>query len=224
MRMIGFLGCRGRRARPAGTCVPSAIRIQRSLLLRLLHAGRRWRARHIGIPGLRQSGRREHRGNRSADHRASRQREPQRRHAGVRTGPLPVHRRRRRRVRQRSAEQRAEPRRAARQDPARTLSRLTTTDSCTYAIAPAEATVAKAGGAGSIAVTTGDGCAWAAASSDAWITLGATTRGTGNGTVTYAVAPYTGKPKTRTATLDVAGRTFTVTQTKLRLLVRRSGS
>jgi hypothetical protein len=73
-------------------------------------------------------------------------------------------------------------------------------------------------------VTTGDGCAWAAASSDAWITLGATTRGTGNGTVTYAVAPYTGKPKTRTATLDVAGRTFTVTQTKLRLLVRRSGS
>ena len=60
-------------------------------------------------------------------------------------------------------------------------------------------------------------------SRDAWITLGAATGGSGDGTVTYAVAPYTGKPKSRTGTISVAGNTFTVKQTKLRLLRRRSG-
>jgi len=104
-----------------------------------------------------------------------------------------------------------------------TLSKLTPTTPCTYAIAPTDGTFAKAGGAGSIAVTTGVACAWNATSRDAWISLGATISGTGDGTVTYVVAPYTGKPKRRTGTLGVAGSTFTVTQTKLRLLVRHSG-
>jgi hypothetical protein len=41
--------------------------------------------------------------------------------------------------------------------------------------------------------------------------------------VTYAIAPYTGKPKVRTGTIVVAGNTFTITQNRLRLLVRGGG-
>ena len=59
---------------------------------------------------------------------------------------------------------------------------------------------------------------------DAWITLGGTTGGIGDGTVTYAIAPYTGEPKVRTGTLVVAGNTFTITQNRLRLLVRGGGA
>ena len=103
-----------------------------------------------------------------------------------------------------------------------TVSRLTGTTPCTYAIAPADATFGKAGGAGSIAVTTRAACAWSAVSRDAWIVLGSATGGTGDGTVNYVVAPYTGTPKRRTGTIAVAGSAFTVTQTKLRLLVRHS--
>jgi len=103
-----------------------------------------------------------------------------------------------------------------------TVSRLAA-DSCTYAIAPTRGTFAMAGGAGSLAVATGDRCSWTAASADAWITLGGATGGTGSGTVTYAVAPYTGKPKIRTGTIVVAGTTFTITQNRLRPLVRRGG-
>jgi hypothetical protein len=104
-----------------------------------------------------------------------------------------------------------------------TVSRLAAATSCTYAIAPARETFAMAGGAGSIAVAAGDSCAWTAATGDAWITLGGAAEGTGNGTVTYAIAPYTGKPKVRTGTIVVAGNTFTITQNRLRLLVRGGG-
>jgi hypothetical protein len=41
--------------------------------------------------------------------------------------------------------------------------------------------------------------------------------------VAYAVAPYDGKPKTRTGSITVAGNIFTITQNRLRPLVRRSG-
>ena len=104
-----------------------------------------------------------------------------------------------------------------------TVSRLAAATSCTYAIAPARETFAMAGGAGSIAVAAGDSCAWTAATGDAWITLGGAAEGTGSGTVTYAIAPYTGKPKVRTGTIVVAGNTFTITQNRLRLLVRGGG-
>ena len=38
--------------------------------------------------------------------------------------------------------------------------------------------------------------------------------GTGNGTVTYSVAQYTGKPKKRNGTATIAGQTLSVSQTK----------
>ena len=101
-----------------------------------------------------------------------------------------------------------------------TVSRLTATGSCRYAIAPARATFAKAGGAGSITVTTDSGCQWTAATPDEWITLGTDAGRTGSGTITYTVAPYAGKEKTRSGAIVIAGTTFTITQNRLRLLVR----
>jgi hypothetical protein len=82
---------------------------------------------------------------------------------------------------------------------------------CSYAISPTSASVAAAGGTGSVTVTAGTGCSWTAASNASWITITAGTSGTGNGTVSYSVAGNT-STSSRTGTLTVAGNTFTVTQ------------
>jgi hypothetical protein len=55
-------------------------------------------------------------------------------------------------------------------------------------------------------------CAWTAVSHDAWITVTDGASGSGNGAVSYSVAPNPANA-TRTGTLTIAGQTFTVTQT-----------
>jgi hypothetical protein len=85
---------------------------------------------------------------------------------------------------------------------------------CSYSISPARATFAQAGGTGSVAVTAGSGCDWTAASSASWIVVTAGATGTGNGTVTYSVAPYTGRPRNRSGTMTIAGITFSVKQSR----------
>ncbi|HEY3177293.1 MAG TPA: BACON domain-containing carbohydrate-binding protein [Casimicrobiaceae bacterium] len=67
---------------------------------------------------------------------------------------------------------------------------------------------------GSVAVTAAPRCAWTAGSNASWITISGGATGTGNGTVTYAVAPYTGHPKYRNGTATIAGQTFSVKQSK----------
>lgn len=81
---------------------------------------------------------------------------------------------------------------------------------CSYAISPESATIPPAGGTGTVAVTAGAGCPWTASSNTAWLTIASGASGTGSGEVRYSV-PATGGPA-RTATMTVAGRTFTVTQ------------
>jgi len=81
---------------------------------------------------------------------------------------------------------------------------------CAYTISPTTAAIATPGGIGSVAVSTGTGCAWTAASNAAWITITSGLSGTGNGTVAFSVAANPGS--VRTGTLTVAGQTFTVTQ------------
>jgi C1A family cysteine protease len=85
---------------------------------------------------------------------------------------------------------------------------------CTYSISPTSNTVTGAGGTGSVAVTAGAGCAWSASTNPGswdWVGITSGTSGTGNGTVNYIVlANNTGG--TRTGTLTIAGRTFTITQ------------
>ncbi len=95
-----------------------------------------------------------------------------------------------------------------------TVSRLTrNVVSCSYAITPTKTTFNAAGGTGSITVTSGAGCPWTAAPSDQWITI-TSGPGDGNGTVTYTVAPYTGKAKKRNGSITVGGRTLTIQQSR----------
>jgi len=85
---------------------------------------------------------------------------------------------------------------------------------CTYSITPSKATFSSVGGSNNVEVAAGTGCAGSAGSNASWITAGAS--GSGDRTVTYAVATYTGHPKNRTGTVTIAGQTFTVKQSKYR--------
>ena len=81
---------------------------------------------------------------------------------------------------------------------------------CAYVIAPENASWPAAGGSGSVTVTTGPECVWAAQSAVPWIVVTAGAAGTGPGAVQYAVAPTTGP--SRSGTVTIAGRTLTVNQ------------
>jgi hypothetical protein len=85
--------------------------------------------------------------------------------------------------------------------------------SCTYTISPTSASVAASGGGGSVSVTTSaSNCTWTSSSNASWLTItaGGGTR-TGNGSLSYSAAANTGAAS-RSGTLTVAGRTFTVSQ------------
>ncbi|HXH06677.1 MAG TPA: BACON domain-containing protein, partial [Vicinamibacterales bacterium] len=83
--------------------------------------------------------------------------------------------------------------------------------SCAFTISPTSANIGAAGGSGSVAVSTTAGCAWTATSAVSWITITSGASGTGSGTVGYSVAPNA-SGSSRTGTLAIAGRTFTLTQ------------
>jgi hypothetical protein len=88
------------------------------------------------------------------------------------------------------------------------------TASCTFTITPKRASYGNGGGGGSVAVTAPVGCAWTGASNVAWITVNGPAGGSGNGSLTYSVAPFSGPLRIRTGTLDIAGKQFTVTQSR----------
>ena len=81
---------------------------------------------------------------------------------------------------------------------------------CSFAIAPETQAVPASGATGAVAVTAASGCAWTAASNDPWITIASGASGNGNGTVNFTVAATTGP--SRSGTLTIAGRTFTINQ------------
>ena len=82
---------------------------------------------------------------------------------------------------------------------------------CTYTISPASRSFSASGGIGTVDVTTGSGCTWAATSNDPWITITSGFSGTGDGTVGYSVAAFA-SGNSRTGTLNIAGQTFVVLQ------------
>jgi hypothetical protein len=82
---------------------------------------------------------------------------------------------------------------------------------CAPAISLASTNVTSAGITGTVTVTAASGCAWTATSNAAWLTISAGATGSGNGSVTYTVAPNTATTS-RTGTLTIGGNTFTVTQ------------
>jgi Putative binding domain, N-terminal len=87
-----------------------------------------------------------------------------------------------------------------------------TAPSCTYTVTPTTVAVSPAGGASSVAVSTGKSCSWAAMSNASWIqVLPALPPGrTGSRPAQFMIEPNNGGA--RSATLIVAGQTVTVTQ------------
>ncbi len=84
---------------------------------------------------------------------------------------------------------------------------------CTMSLGDSSESFSLAGGSGTIAVQASSAtCGWTAASDSSWITVRSGASGTGNGTVTYDVAPATGPP--RTGTILVAGLRFAITQSE----------
>ena len=73
--------------------------------------------------------------------------------------------------------------------------RVTAAVPCTYALTPLHRDVLWTAGVGQVAVTTGPGCAWTAASESAFLAVTAGTGGSGPGTVRYTVAANAGGPR-----------------------------
>ncbi|MCX5886549.1 MAG: DUF1566 domain-containing protein [Proteobacteria bacterium] len=82
--------------------------------------------------------------------------------------------------------------------------------SCLYSIIPEEQTFSTAGGNAYITMTTESCCSWIATSNVSWIIITSGLSGTGNGIVQYSVTANLGS--SRTGTITVEGRTFTVIQ------------
>jgi len=91
------------------------------------------------------------------------------------------------------------------------LGMWTVSASCGYSLRSTNQSFSAAGGSNTVSVLAGSGCAWTAASNDAWLTVTSGNSGSGGGTVGYSVAANA-SASARTGTLTVAGQTFTVQQ------------
>ena len=85
--------------------------------------------------------------------------------------------------------------------------------SCAYAIAPESASIGPDATTITVAVTTQPGCAWTVKQVDPWLEIGGAASGSGSGTAQVDVQKYKGNAQ-RTGTMTIAGKTFTVTQSK----------
>jgi hypothetical protein len=88
---------------------------------------------------------------------------------------------------------------------------------CSYGIDPTSVSVPGEGSLGTVAITTGGGCAWTAVSNDTWITVTGGASGTGDGSVSYAVDANT-VDAARSGSITIAGETFAVNQAELQSL------
>ena len=83
---------------------------------------------------------------------------------------------------------------------------------CSYELAPASRTVAASGATATVTLTTTAGCTWTAVSSEGWLSVASSSAaGSGPAEITYTAAPNT-TTSSRTATITVAGKVHTVTQ------------
>jgi uncharacterized protein (TIGR03437 family) len=81
---------------------------------------------------------------------------------------------------------------------------------CTYALTPPSQSFGGAGGTGTLSLTTGTGCTWAAASNSSWVVLTGSVAGTGGSSIGFAVATNSGPA--RNAAITVGSQIFTVSQ------------
>ncbi len=86
---------------------------------------------------------------------------------------------------------------------------FTQASGCAASLASATTAVGGSGGSGSVTLTMSSPiCAWTASSNSPWVTVQSS--GTGSGAVTFTVAAHAGPA--RSATLTIAGQTFTINQ------------
>jgi len=77
---------------------------------------------------------------------------------------------------------------------------------CTFALNPQGGSFTNAGGTAAFTVTPSDAaCTWTAASDSPWLTIVSGQSGTGNGTVTYAAAAYSGGTGPRVGNIGISG-------------------
>jgi len=82
---------------------------------------------------------------------------------------------------------------------------------CTFTLHPSSFSFQSAGGTGAVTIgSEATGCAWAARSNDAFISVTSGSAGNDNGTVTFTIAVNAGSA--RSGTLTIAGQTVTVNQ------------
>lgn len=89
--------------------------------------------------------------------------------------------------------------------------RVNTNPGCTYSINPTNQNFSRTGGTGSITVTAGSGCYWAASESSSWVTITSGSSGTGNGTIQFSVDANS-TASARSASITAGGKTFSITQ------------
>jgi len=82
---------------------------------------------------------------------------------------------------------------------------------CTYSIFPPSEYFGYSGGTKTVSVTTQSGCDWTAISYESWIDITFGSSDTGSGTVYYSVDANS-NTSSRTGTMNIAGKTFTVNQ------------
>jgi hypothetical protein len=82
---------------------------------------------------------------------------------------------------------------------------------CGFSLSGSDRTFDATGGSGSVTVNTSSGCTWTATSNASFLTITSGASGTGTGAVVFQVAANT-TGQARTASLLIAGQTFTINQ------------
>jgi uncharacterized repeat protein (TIGR01451 family) len=83
--------------------------------------------------------------------------------------------------------------------PASAVLTIQDNDSCSYVVEPGDRQqFDAAGGQGTATMIAPEGCAWRATSRDPWLTITSGASGTGNGTISFTVAPNTGPQRVGT--------------------------
>jgi glucose/arabinose dehydrogenase len=87
-------------------------------------------------------------------------------------------------------------------------------DVCAVALSSASQRIGIAGGTGSFSISVQSDCLWTAIADASWIRIDNGGRGSGNGTVTFSVAPYIGHVRRRVGTIMVGTETFSIEQSR----------
>jgi C1A family cysteine protease len=91
---------------------------------------------------------------------------------------------------------------------------------CAYSLSATGKSFKGTGGSASVSVYSGIGCDWTASSAASWVSISSGSAGSGNGTVYYIVAENTGTTA-RSAKLQIAGESYSVTQQAARISTNR---